>query len=233
MVDSAFCSSGIPDVPEGYLRAVETRVRAAGGLMICDEVQSGFGRMGQWWGHEHHGVRADIVTMGKPVGNGFPLGVVVTTDEILNEFIDRTRLFSTFGGNAVAAAAGNAVLDVIDDENLVERSRAVGDVLRREIRKLAADHPLIGDVRGHGLVTGVELVSDREPRSPATQETSMLIELMREHGVLVGSDGRDANVLKLRPPLVITPDEVAHFVEALEQSLGALTARPASYPEKK
>jgi 4-aminobutyrate aminotransferase-like enzyme/aminoglycoside phosphotransferase (APT) family kinase protein len=228
MVDSAFCSSGIPDVPDGYLRAVEARVRAAGGLMICDEVQSGFGRMGRWWGHEHHGVRADIVTMGKPVGNGFPLGVVVTTDEILNEFIDRTRLFSTFGGNAVASAAGNAVLDVIGDENLVERSRATGDLLRRELRNLAAEFPLIGDVRGHGLVTGVELVSDRERRSPATRETSTLIEAMRERGVLVGSDGRDANVLKLRPPLVITPDEVARFAEALGQSLGALSARSAS-----
>ncbi len=224
MIDSAFCSSGIPDVPEGYVRAVEARVRAAGGLMICDEVQSGFGRMGRWWGHEHHGVQPDIVTMGKPVGNGFPLGVVVTTDEILNEFIDRTRLFSTFGGNAVAAAAGNAVLDVIDNENLVERSRVTGSLLRRELRGLAAEFPLIGDVRGHGLVTGVELVRDRGLRSPASSETRTLLELMRERGVLVGSDGRDANVLKLRPPLVISADEVAQFIEALGQSLEALQA---------
>ena len=222
MVDSAFCSSGVPNVPEGYLRAIEEKVRAAGGLMICDEVQSGFGRMGQWWGHEHHGVRADIVTMGKPVGNGFPLGVVATTDEILNRFIDTTRLFSTFGGNAVAAAAGNAVLDVIENENLIKRSRDIGDYLRRELRGLSADHPLIGDVRGHGMVTGLELVTDRERRLPATAATAELLELMRDRGVLVGSDGRDANILKLRPPLTTRARHVDLFIDALDRSLKAL-----------
>ncbi len=133
MIDSAFCSSGVPDVPDGYLRAVENKIRAAGGLMICDEVQSGFGRMGQWWGHEHHGVRADIVTMGKPVGNGHPLGVVVTTDEILNQFMNEVRLFSTFGGNTVACAAGNAVLDVIEQEELIEKGRNTGQYMRARI----------------------------------------------------------------------------------------------------
>ncbi|MBT8087063.1 MAG: aminotransferase class III-fold pyridoxal phosphate-dependent enzyme [Gammaproteobacteria bacterium] len=225
MFDSAFCSSGVPNVPDGYLRAVEANVRAAGGLMICDEVQSGFGRMGQWWGHEHHGVRADIVTMGKPVGNGFPLGVVVTTDEVLNQFMSQTRLFSTFGGNAVATAAGNAVLDVIDNENLIARSREVGDYLRHELHSLAADHALIGDVRGHGMVVGVEFVTDRAQRLPATAETAELIELMREQGVLVGSDGRDANVLKLRPPLVTPTRHVDLFIEALDRSLQALQSR--------
>ena len=222
LFDSAFCSSGVPDVPEGYLRAVEARVRAAGGLLICDEVQSGFGRMGQWWGHEHHGVRADIVTMGKPVGNGFPLGVVVTTDDILNRFIDKTRLFSTFGGNAVATAAGNAVLDVIENENLIAQCRDVGSYLRQELRSLAADHALIGDVRGHGMVTGLEFVTDREQRLPATAATAELLELMRERGVLVGSDGRDANILKLRPPLITGKRHVDLFIDALDRSLKAL-----------
>jgi 4-aminobutyrate aminotransferase-like enzyme/Ser/Thr protein kinase RdoA (MazF antagonist) len=222
MFDSAFCSSGVPDVPDGYVRAVEARVRAAGGLLICDEVQSGFGRMGQWWGHEHHGVRADIVTMGKPVGNGFPLGVVVTSDDILNTFMDKTRLFSTFGGNAVAAAAGNSVLDVIESEQLIAKSRQTGDYLRQELRRLAASHSLIGDVRGHGMVTGVELVSDREQRSPATRETSALLEMMRERGVLAGCDGRDANILKLRPPLVTDTHHVDLFIKALEDCLDAL-----------
>ncbi len=222
MVDSAFCSSGVPDVPDGYLRAVETKIRAAGGLMICDEVQSGFGRMGQWWGHEHHGVRADIVTMGKPVGNGHPLGVIVTTDEILNRFIDKTRLFSTFGGNTVACAAGNAVLDVIENERLIERGREIGVYMRGEIKELAAKHELIGDVRGHGMVSGLEFVTDRSARNPATRETAALLELMRRNGVLVGSEGRDANILKLRPPLVFGRDHVDVFIGALDRSLAAI-----------
>ena len=222
MIDSAFCSSGVPNVPQGYLQGVEEKVRTAGGLMICDEVQSGFGRMGQWWGHEHHGVRADIVTMGKPVGNGHPLGVVVTTDEILNLFIDKTRLFSTFGGNTVACAAGNAVLDVIEQERLIENGKAVGKYMRTEIDKLGRKHGLIGDVRGHGMVTGLEFVSDRKARSPATTETARLLELMRQRRVLVGSEGRDSNILKLRPALIFCKDHVDRFIDALDESLAAL-----------
>lgn len=222
MIDSAMCSSGVPATPDGYLRAVEARVRGAGGLMICDEVQSGFGRMGQWWGHELHGMHADIVTLGKPVGNGFPLGVVVTTDDILNRFMDQTRLFSTFGGNAVACAAGNAVLDVIENENLVAQGREVGDYLRACVSGLASKHALIGDVRGFGMVSGIEFVSDRQQRTPATAETARLLELMRQQRVLVGSDGRDANILKLRPSLVCRKSHVDRFVAALDQSLVAL-----------
>lgn len=222
MIDSAMCSSGVPDTPDGYLRAIEARIRAAGGLMICDEVQSGFGRMGQWWGHEHHGVRADIVTMGKPVGNGHPLGVVVTTEENLNAFIDKTRLFSTFGGNTVACAAGNAVLDVIEQEELIERGTTIGNYMRSEIKKLELKHELIGNVRGHGMVSGLEFVTDREQRTPATRETARLLELMRQERVLVGSEGRDANVLKLRPSLVFRKRHVDVFVDALDRSLDAL-----------
>jgi 4-aminobutyrate aminotransferase-like enzyme len=222
MIDSALCSSGVPDVPRGYMRAVERKVRAAGGLMICDEVQSGFGRMGQWWGHEHHGMRADIVTMGKPVGNGHPLGVVVTTDEILNQFIDKTRLFSTFGGNTVACAAGNAVLDVIEGDDLIARSQKVGEYMRGEIRDLANRHELIGDIRGHGMVSGLEFVSDRRKRTPATVQTAQLLELMRQEGVLVGSEGRDANILKLRPALIFENEHVDLFINALDRSLTAL-----------
>lgn len=222
MIDSAMCSSGVPATPDGYLRSVAKKVQADGGLMICDEVQSGFGRMGQWWGHELHGVRADIVTMGKPVGNGFPLGVVVTTDTILNQFMDRTRLFSTFGGNAVACAAGNAVIDVIENEGLIERGREVGRYLRDRLTTLSETHSLIGDVRGWGMVTGVEFVTDREQRTPATAETARLLELMRQQRVLVGSEGRDANILKLRPALVCEKSHVDQFIDALDCSLRAL-----------
>jgi 4-aminobutyrate aminotransferase-like enzyme/Ser/Thr protein kinase RdoA (MazF antagonist) len=219
MIDSAFCSSGVPDVPDGYLRGVEKRVRAAGGLMICDEVQSGFGRMGQWWGHEHHGVKADIVTMGKPAGNGHPLGVVVTSRDLLDRFLERTGFFSTFGGNTVACAAGNAVLDAIENENLIDNGHAVGDYLRGQLRELANRHALIGDVRGHGMLAGVEFVTDRGKRTPATEETARLLERMRERQVLVGKEGRFGNVLKLRPPLILSRTEVDEFITALDSAL--------------
>jgi len=223
MIDSALCSSGVPDVPEGYMREVEKRVRAAGGLMICDEVQSGFGRMGQWWGHEHHGMKADIVTMGKPVGNGHPLGVVVTTKEILSQFIDKTGLFSTFGGNTVACAAGNAVLDVIERDELIENGRDVGDYLRDSLRELANTQVLIGDVRGSGMLAGLEFVTNRDNRTPATKETAALLELMRQRHVLVGWEGRDGNILKLRPPLVFRREHVDQLVSALDSVLTELS----------
>jgi 4-aminobutyrate aminotransferase-like enzyme len=225
MIDSAFCSSGVPNVPDGYLRGVEKRVRAAGGLMICDEVQSGFGRMGQWWGHEHHGVRADIVTMGKPVANGHPLGVVVTTSEILNAFIDSVAPFSTFGGNTVACAAGNAVLDVIDRDELIKHGVEVGDYLRNRLRQLGDSQALIGDVRGFGMLTGLEFVTDRTSRSPATNETLRLLELMREQKILVGEEGRDSNILKLRPPLVFEKKHADELVDGLDTCLSQLSAR--------
>lgn len=219
MVDSAFCSSGVPDVPDGYLRGVEKRIRAAGGLMICDEVQSGFGRMGQWWGHEHHGVKADIVTMGKPAGNGHPLGIVVTSKALLDRFLEYTGFFSTFGGNTVACAAGNAVLDVIEREDLIENGRDVGDYLLDQLRKLGRSQPLIGNVRGYGLISGLEFVTDRDARTPATDETARLLELMRERQVLVGKEGRFGNVLKLRPALVLEKSQVDLFIAALDSAL--------------
>ena len=224
MIDSALCSSGVPQTPDGYLRDVEKRVRAAGGLMICDEVQSGFGRMGQWWGHELHGMQADFVTMGKPVGNGHPLGVVVTRSEILERFTEKTGLFSTFGGNTVACAAGNAVLDVLERDELIESGRVVGDYFRGRLRELMATQPLIGDVRGNGMLIGVEFVTDRDARTPATEETARLLELMRQRQVLVGHEGRDSNILKLRPPLVFRHEHVDRFIEALDGALSELQA---------
>ncbi len=225
MIDSALCSSGVPQTPDGYLREVERRVRAAGGLMICDEVQSGFGRMGQWWGHELHGMQADFVTMGKPVGNGHPLGVVVTRSEILEHFTEKTGLFSTFGGNTVACAAGNAVLDVIERDDLIENGRVVGEYFRGRLRELMATQPLIGDVRGNGMLIGVEFVTDRNARTPASDETVRLLELMRQRQVLVGNEGRDGNILKLRPPLVFRHEHVDLFVAALDSALSEIHGR--------
>ena len=222
MIDSALCSSGVPETPDGYLREVEKRVRAAGGLMICDEVQSGFGRMGQWWGHEYHGIKADFVTMGKPVGNGHPLGVIVTRAEILERFTEKTGLFSTFGGNTVACAAGNAVLDVIERDDLIEHGRVVGDYLRERLRELGETRALIGNVRGTGMLTGLEFVADREARTPAIEETAHLLELMRQRHVLVGNEGRDGNILKLRPSLIFQHEHVDLLVSALDDALGCV-----------
>lgn len=223
IVDTAFTSNGIPDVPAGYLKAVVEKVRAAGGLFIADEVQAGFGRLGTaFWGHQIHEVIPDIVTMGKPVGNGFPMGIVVTRPDILGPFAEATGLFSTFGGNPVACAAGLAVLDVIKTENLMENSRLTGEYLRSGLKSLMDRHLLIGDIRGRGLMTGVEMVKNRETKEPATAELVRLLDLLRDNGVLAGSDGRFGNVLKIRPPLVFSREHANILVDALDKSLTEL-----------
>jgi 4-aminobutyrate aminotransferase-like enzyme len=169
-------------------------------------------------------MEADFVTMGKPVGNGHPLGVIVTRAEILERFTAKTGLFSTFGGNTVACAAGNAVLDVIEREDLIENGRVVGDYLRNGLRALADSQTLIGDVRGTGMLAGIEFVTDREARTPATEETARLLELLRQRHVLVGSEGRDANILKLRPSLIFQRKHADLLINALDDALGALAA---------
>jgi len=218
------CSSGIPDVPDDFLPAVARAVQVAGGLIIADEVQSGFGRLGAMWGHELLGMRPDIVTLGKPVGNGHPLGVVITSRAILDEFQAQVRLFSTFGGNPVSCAAGLAVLDVIEREDLVENSQAMGRYLQEQLWKLAETQPLIGDVRGRGLLAGLELVTDRTTKEPATATTLKLLEVMRENGALVGKDGEHAHILKLRPPLVTTATDIDLFIGMLDRSLTTVSS---------
>ena len=223
MIDSAFISCGIPDVPKGYLKTVAEKIRAAGGLFIADEVQYGFGRSGShFWGFDFHGALPDIVTMGKPVGNGHPLGVIVTRREILKSFTDRTDYFSTFGGNPVSAAAGLAVLDVLEREGLQENARTTGAYFRRGVEALMARHAAIGDVRGTGLVMGVELVRDRKTQEAAPDWTRRVTNLMREQGVLIGTEGPRRNVLKIRPPLCFRPEHADLAIEALDRALAAL-----------
>ncbi|MEM7343270.1 MAG: aminotransferase class III-fold pyridoxal phosphate-dependent enzyme [Chloroflexota bacterium] len=223
MIDTTFLSNGAPDVPAGYVEAVAAKVRTAGGLIIADEVQAGFGRAGtHMWGHQAHGVQPDLVTIGKPVGNGYPLGVVVTTPEILNAFVEATGLFSTFGGNPVGCAAGLAVLDVIEREALLPQALATGDYLRTGIRALMSKHHWIGDVRGRGLLAGVELVRNRETQEPAKVETLQVLRQIRDAGVLIGKTGPFGNVLKIRPSLVFQEAHVDLLVEALDQALTSL-----------
>jgi 4-aminobutyrate aminotransferase-like enzyme len=223
MIDSGFTSNGIPDVPEGYLALVAEKVRAAGGLVIADEVQIGFARSGRhFWGIQMHDVVPDFVTLGKPIGNGYPLGAVVTTRKILERFGTETDFFSTFGGNPVGCAAGIAVLDVIEREGLMENARVTGNYLREGLLGLMDRHNWIGDVRGMGLLIGVEFVRDRQTLVPAGAETERVLNHMRENLVLVGREGPHGNVLKIRPPLVFQNEHANILVDALDKALAAL-----------
>ena len=222
-IDSTFTADGIfvpePDVVAGIVGAA----RDAGALFVADEVQSGHGRTGELWGFSRWGVVPDIVTLGKPMGNGHPVAAVITRAEIADRLGSRTTFFSTFGGNPVACAAALAVLNVIQEEGLVAHAASVGDELRASLADLAARHPVIGDVRGRGLMTGVELVRDPATREPATDLAARVKDEMAEAGVLIGSTGRLGNTIKIRPPLCITRDEAAVIVTALDQVLIALT----------
>ena len=217
---AAFIAESLPSVggqivlPPGYLKDVYQSVRAAGGVCIADEVQVGFGRLGScFFGFELQGVTPDIVVLGKPIGNGFPLAAVMTTEEIAASFDNGMEFFSTFGGNPVACAAGLAVLEVLEEEGLQENARTLGDYWIRALREL--DCQMIGDVRGAGLFLGVELVRDSTTLEPATSETSRVVNLLRERGILAGTDGPHHNVIKLRPPLCFTREDADRFVEAL------------------
>jgi 4-aminobutyrate aminotransferase-like enzyme len=217
---AAYIAESLPSVggqlvlPAGYLSEVYTCVRAAGGICIADEVQVGFGRLGSWFfGFEMQGVVPDIVVLGKPIGNGFPLAAVITTSEIAASFDNGMEFFSTFGGNPVACAAGLAVLDVLEEEGLQENARVVGDYLLTALRRL--EHELIGDVRGSGLFLGVELVKDRVTLEPASTEASRVVNRLRECGILTGTDGPHHNVIKLRPPLCFTKEDADRFVGVL------------------
>ena len=220
MIDSAFMTNGMLEVPAGYVNSICREVRAAGGLFIADEVQSGFGRMGTaMWGHAHHGVVPDFITIGKPAGNGQPIGVIITRSEILDHFTKTAPFFSTFGGNNVSCAAGLAVLDVIRDENLINNAASTGAYLKEGLKRLMGKHEIIGDVRGTGLALGVELVRDRETREPAAKETKLIIGLIRDEGILVGGEGQFSNILKIRPPVVFTREHADIAVGAIDRAL--------------
>jgi 4-aminobutyrate aminotransferase-like enzyme/Ser/Thr protein kinase RdoA (MazF antagonist) len=207
--------------PPGYLPAVYARVRAAGGVCIADEVQVGFGRLGtHMWGFELQDAVPDIVVLGKPIGNGFPLAAVVTTPEVAAAFETGMEFFSTFGGNPVALAAGLAVLDVLEEEGLQANARRVGDRLLAGLRALMDRHPVVGDVRGSGLFLGVELVRDRTTLEPAAFEARYLVERLREEGILTGTDGPFENVIKIRPPLIVGDADADRFLETLDRLLG-------------
>ncbi len=202
--------------PEGFMAAAFDHVRAAGGICIADEVQTGLGRVGShFWGFETQGVVPDIVTVGKPAGNGHPLAAVITTAEIAQKFANGMEYFNTFGGNAVSCEIGLAVLDVIEREGLQANARDVGSYLMARLRGLMDDYPLIGDVRGLGLYIGAELVLDRATRAPAGEHAGCIANRMRDLGVLISTDGPDHNVLKIKPPLVFGRAHADRLVDSL------------------
>ncbi len=209
--------------PDGYLLEAFAHVRSAGGVCIADEVQIGLGRVGtHMWAFEAQGVVPDIVTVGKPIGNGHPLSAVVTTPEIAEAFDNGMEFFSTFGGNPVSCAVGLAVLDVIESEGLQEHALRVGHHLLSGFNELSRRHEAIGQVRGQGLYLGVELVSSRETRAPAPELLARAIERSRETGVLLSSDGPDHNVLKIKPPMPFTESDADLLVSVFDRSLGTV-----------
>lgn len=219
--DTAFSSHGILVPPGDYLKQVFALVRESGGLCVADEVQAGFGRMGSaMWGFETYGVIPDIVTLGKPMGNGHPLAAIVTTPEIADAFGGRLEYFNTFGGNPVSCAAGLAVLDVLEREGLQDNAKRVGRYMKSKLAALGERHAAIGDVRGAGLFIGVDLVRDRETREPAPELARRVTDGMREAGVLIGIDRPFANVLKIRPPMPIQEEHADLLVAALDDQLG-------------
>lgn len=221
-LDSGFTSDGIFAPPPTYGRELVRRIRAAGGLFVADEVQTGFGRLGDHlWGFETFGedVVPDLITLGKPMGNGHPVAAVITTHEIVDRFAETIDFFSTFGGNPVACAAGLAVLDVIESDGIPAHVAATGTELIEGLRALADRHPSIGEVRGRGLLIGVALVTHGETRAPDAALAGRVINGMRDRGVLIGTTGPDDNVLKIRPPLVITGEHANLLTTTLDEVL--------------
>ena len=226
-VDSSLTSSGIFDPPAGWAAAVAARVRAAGGLIVADEVQYGLGRSGShFWGFERRGLDPDIVTMGKPVGNGYPMGVVIANRALIEAFQATYGFFSTFGGNAVAAAAGLAVLAVLDREQLMANAVATGGYLRGQLESVAARHQCLGEVRGAGLLLGLDILG-RDASAAKLRNKWIVNALASELRILTGYEGPEASILKLRPPMPFHREHADLLVQAIDAAAAALDAGAA------
>ena len=225
LVDTLFTSDGVYGAPAGFLQAAVACARSVGMLVIADEVQPGFGRTGtHMWGYQRHGIAPDLVTMGKPMGNGHPLAGLCARQDLLDAFGRETRYFNTFGGNTVSAAVGMAVLDVLEGERLMENAHAQGAYFSQCLQALAQRHAWIGEVRQFGLFVGVALVHDGDPARPAAAATTRVVNGMKDRGVLISACSRSANVLKIRPPLVLERAQVDVFIEAFDDCLRGLSA---------
>ena len=215
-----FLNEGFPDHPNGWLKPVADVVRKAGGLLICDEVQSGFGRVGtHFWAHEKMGVVPDVVVMGKPMANGHPVGGVVANADIVATFRKGFRYFNTFGGNPVSCAAATAVLAELKEKDLMTNAETVGSYAHDRMTALATKHEVIGDVRGSGLIFGAEMVTDRTTKEPASAFTDRVINKMRNRGVLLSKLGRHKNTLKIRPPMPFSKKNTDQLFDMLDEVL--------------
>ncbi len=219
IVDSIFSSDGIFSDPAGFLQIAVQKVQQANGLFIADEVQPGFGRTGDaMWGFMRHGVIPDIVTLGKPMGNGFPMGGVVSRPELIQNFCEETGYFNTFAGSPVAAAAGSAVLKVLKEEGLIANAATVGAYLKKGLMTLKQRYPSVGDIRGTGLFIGLDLI-DPKNASPDPNFAGRIINALKENGILIGAAGRFGHTLKIRPPLCFSKEDADVFLEALDMTL--------------
>jgi 4-aminobutyrate aminotransferase-like enzyme len=220
IVDSIFSSDGIMADPSGFLSGAVSAIRAVDGVFIADEVQPGFGRTGDaMWGFQRHGCVPDMVSLGKPMGNGYPVAGLVVKSGILAEFGRNARYFNTFGGNTVAAATASAVLDVIENEGLQENARVVGGYFIAKLRELARESALVADVRGAGLFIGARIEADQQSPALNTRAAARLVNGMRENGVLISATGPMGDVLKIRPPLIFSRENVDYFIERFEEVL--------------
>ena len=218
--ESYFGNAGGVALPDGYLREVYAAVRRQGGIAIADEVQVGFGRLGEWfWGFQQQDAVPDIVTVAKSIGAGQPIGAVITRREIADRYRTQGYFFSSTGGSPLSSVVGLTVLDIIRDENLQENARQVGAHLRSRLEALASEHPIIGAVHGSGLYLGLEFVLDRETLEPATRDTAAICDRLRERGVIMQPTGDHLNVFKIKPPLCVTRESVDYFADAVAHVL--------------
>jgi len=214
-----FANEGLPELPDGLLAKAMARVHEAGGLMISDEVQAGLCRAGRWWGYEVAGIEPDIVTLGKPIGSGVPVAAAISSRSIVEKYRQQTRYFNTFASSPLQAAAGNAVLDVLENEDLVTNSASVGGWLLDRLGSVSQRYDFIGDVRGCGLFLGLEWVTDRQSKMPDVAGAERMVNALKDKGFLISNAGAYDNVLKLRPPLVFSKDDAEAFVQAFEATL--------------
>jgi 4-aminobutyrate aminotransferase-like enzyme len=226
IVDTIFSSDGVYADPAGFLAPAVEAIRRAGGVFIADEVQPGFGRTGDaMWGFQRHGVVPDLVIMGKPMGNGLPIAGLIAKPEVLEDFALRARYFNTFGGNPVCCAAGLAVLEVMENEQLMQNAKSVGSYMKQGLAELASQYASIGQVRGAGFFIGVDLVRNQESHEPAPDFAIRLVNGLRKRFILIGASGPEGHVLKIRPPLPFSRQNAEHFLSAMEDALREESAR--------
>lgn len=221
-----FLNEGFPDNPDGWLKPVAELVRNAGGLLICDEVQSGFGRTGtHLWAHEKMGIVPDVMVLGKPMANGHPVGGVVANGEIVKAFRSGYRYFNTFGGNPVSSAAALSVLEEIEEKDLLQNAKIVGEHAKKRLRGLKEKFEIVGDVRGSGLIFGAEMVDDRHRKNPASEFTDRVVNMLRDRGIILSKLGRHKNTLKIRPPLPFSIDNADLLFDTLDDVLAQTLAQ--------